>query len=480
MADTKTNTEEKKETHQYTKIFQNALKRYINQDRLTHHTIQNTEQNPYYTPSLFTSMRHSQSKYPALEILEKNLNEAKTETAAQNIIIQHFSDDANKWHHHSFNSYFLDELFKQDKKNWESLWMVFDPRPIVYYKGLLFRGTWVNPKTAFSSGLAANNFSPNLTDYITKMSGAIGVSTTTEFRIAENYALPKMLISPTSNYSDYQEWWLDSHIYVIDYQDIYGINIDATFNARCMLPENSHDITKHEVNTIQSIRNTDIIGAFYVHRDGTIIWYQNPNYTGNLDFRNQIPATYQKCLDEKQVKSATITSISSRSIISATESKVTESKVADELKTLLTRHPRINLEHLDQDLTIYQEQYNNLFTFQKQLFAKTTTELFSIPLKEYILMINSLNINLSAKKALLAEYRLAYKEQTKGSTGAWDSFLRVISVTDNDYYRKQFKTHLLRVIEGQLGTVEFQLGGLKQVQYLTTKNKAQEFKLSVT
>jgi hypothetical protein len=282
-------------------LYQTALNNYIQQTPRTHHTQMNEANHRIYTFGWFSSFRHSRTEYPRLIALKMRLqaDHSAEQLDAKAAIVAHFNDDANKWNHHSFNNYLFDEIKKHaDALEWQNTWLAYDKKPILYYRGILFRGTGAHPTQAFKNGLIESNDSNNLEDYIKDMNGAIGVSTSKLFRVANGYALPN--INPKDEYADI---WHESYIYVIDYQGTRGIDLEQTFNAR------QHSIAaylsglengKAEVNVIEKIEPQHIVGAFYVNRMDQVIWHANPEFDQKRladktpELLKQMPANYKR------------------------------------------------------------------------------------------------------------------------------------------------------------------------------------------
>jgi len=259
----------------YLQIYQQALDHYIAQTERTHPSLIDKNIKKIYPFGFFSRLRHSQKEYVALQHLREQLaQQAEQGIAATQIIRAHFTDKKNKWNNHSFNNYLLDEIRKSvSNETWEKDWQCFDKKPIVYYKGFLFRGTNYPPEKGFHLGLYENNTSKSLEKYIKDMSGAIGISTSKSFDIAHYYALPHINLK-----NEAQQTWYESYIYLIDYQGELGIDLKATFKRRHQILSAFFSANKEEVNVIHSIPAHDIIGAFYVNRSNKINWQRNPDY----------------------------------------------------------------------------------------------------------------------------------------------------------------------------------------------------------
>lgn len=287
---------------QYLEIYKKALSRYINQETRTHYSLADKPENPFFTFGLFSWLRHSREEYPALlklrSILENDTSD--DQAIAFQAVQHHFMDANNKWNHHSFNSYLLDEIHKTcTEEQWQLHWKRFDPTPIVYFQGILFRGTGDLPSVCFKHGLLEKNASSSLNDYIKDMNGSIGVSTTKDFSIAKSYALPR--IDPRH---DTLDSWDESFIYVVDYRQHTGIDLEKTFLQRGQTIRASLSAGKAEVNVIHKIDADQIIGAFYVNRKGNIKWIQNNLYQTKLDshylamLKTHLPAKYYNELSQ--------------------------------------------------------------------------------------------------------------------------------------------------------------------------------------
>lgn len=261
-------------------LYEIALQKYIAQVERTHHTQMSALNHRIYTFGLFSYFRHSCEEYDELKTLRAQLQAdlSDEQINAKLAIIRHFEDKKHRWNNHSFNNYLLDEI-KQSVTDieWQESWNRFDTQPIIYKKGLLFRGTGAKPAHVFKSGMVESNDSRSIDDYIKDMNGAIGVSTSKLFSVAHGYALPN--IDPRKEWVDF---WHESYIYVLDYQGTRGIDLELTFRARgrTIAAYFSGLATgKAEVNVIGSIEPEHVVGAFYVNREGAIRWQVNPGFS---------------------------------------------------------------------------------------------------------------------------------------------------------------------------------------------------------
>lgn len=254
--------------------FKSALSNYLNQTKRTHYSFQSNEKRIYQSDFL-GFFRHSQTVYPAVQELQKKLAEADDE-AAKGIIKLHFMDKKNKWNNYSFNHYLLDELYKvESPEDWEKEWKSFDPNPIVYYQGILFRGSAESTAHCFQYGITESTQSEYLEDYIQDMNGSIGVSTTKSFQVAKNYALPT-IVTRNEVILATKPVWAESFIYVIDFKGKTAIDLEATFKLREKHSSAELSGNKKEVNIVGTVYSEEILGAFYVNRLGKIKWHVNP------------------------------------------------------------------------------------------------------------------------------------------------------------------------------------------------------------
>ena len=257
-----------------------ALQKYLAQAERTHYSLRNKEEERIYTFGFFSWLRHSQTEYPALirlhEQLEKDTSD--DQLPAIRAIKEHFGK--TKWHNHSFNNYLLDEIRSAaNDETWSDVLRLYDKNPIVYYRGILFRGCGTPCSFAFTQGLVEPNTAISLEAYIDHASGSIGLSTSKEFEVAYGYALPQVHLQ-----NDYEPWWHSSYVYVIDYQGDYGIDLEATFKARQQGFAANFAHNKAEINIIKKVSPDDIVGAFYVDREDKVVWHPNPQYKRGLNF----------------------------------------------------------------------------------------------------------------------------------------------------------------------------------------------------
>ena len=291
---------------QFITLYKKALTKYIAQEQRTHYSLAPLPDHPVFSFGIFSWFRHSQEEYPALQSLRASLESdaSHSQCTAINAIKNHFMDANNKWNHHSFNSYFLDEIYQNcTRDEWQHHWQQFDPTPIEYFHGIVFRGTGDSPVDCFRQGLFEKNTSTSINDYIKDMNGSIGLSTSTSFSIAMTYALPR--IDPRH---DTFNSWDQSYIYLIDYNDDYGIDLEKTFLKRGQNIRAGLSADKAEVNIIKHIDASQIIGAFYVDRSDLIKWHHNKNYHSINDeelllkLKNALPTRFYNTMIQQNFR----------------------------------------------------------------------------------------------------------------------------------------------------------------------------------
>lgn len=291
----------------FIEIYEIALQKYIAQVDRTHHTQMSAPNHRIYTFGLFSYFRHSCEEYDELKVLRAQLeaDNSLEQAEARLAVIRHFEDKKHRWNNHSFNNYLLDEIKKSvTDAEWSETWNRFDTQPIIYNKGLLFRGTGAKPDQVFKHGMVESNNSKSIDDYIKDMNGSIGVSTSKLFSVAYGYALPN--IDPRKEWVDF---WHESYIYILDYQGTRGIDLEHTFRARgrnIAAYLSGLKTGKAEVNVIGSIEPTHVVGAFYVNREGVIRWHANPDFNEERareifpQLQASIPASYAAEIEIKK------------------------------------------------------------------------------------------------------------------------------------------------------------------------------------
>lgn len=239
----------------YLDIYFNALDNYISQKR-----------RPGYAPGLFTHLRHSFYEYPALIDFRKILQKAKSKEEQKNTITA-FLTNLNvegKINNHSFTAYLIDELVRSDpESNWEKLY----PKPIVFYQGILYRGTLQKPEDAFANGMTSS-VSKKIEAYCNDTNCSTGVSTSTEKSIAQKY---KTSVFQTAYGAHYEHGYL----YKINYRGHGGVDIIETLKARgqnCRAAIAAH---KQEVNIVGTVKPEDIVGCWGPDDK----WIPNPVYS---------------------------------------------------------------------------------------------------------------------------------------------------------------------------------------------------------
>lgn len=215
---------------------------------------------PGYPNGLFTSLRHSRYEYPAVALLRNRLREAISCSAAKDIIIQHFKKHPN-FHNHSFNTYLVDELrAAYPEEGWEA----FDPKPILFYKGLLFRGTITPQDEAAVEGLRTSALPDDVETLLSPFNGDCGQSASKDFSVALSYADPNIGIGSRRQHRT-------GYVYLIDYKGEKGYDLVETHKKRArgkfsslslfFLPED-----EKEVNIAETISPYDLVCAFKVKR----------------------------------------------------------------------------------------------------------------------------------------------------------------------------------------------------------------------
>lgn len=236
--------------------FQQSLERYTNKEKRG------------YKFGLFTKLRHSFDKNQNILKLESNLQQCSNDTEIMNCILDYFLSDRTKFHNHSFSNYFIDAL----KENIRDIdWDCFNQKKISLYQGIVFRGTSQSKEKIFQNGFSELNRSDFIEDYVKFATGSIGISTSTEFNCARDYALNNKRTNPTR------------YIYVINYRGRGGHDIFETAKARGKKTENYFYRPqiplekKAEVNIKGNIAPQDVVGAWQLNANSAV-WYENPNY----------------------------------------------------------------------------------------------------------------------------------------------------------------------------------------------------------
>lgn len=215
----------------------------------------------------FTNIRHSFDKNQNISKLESDIQQCSNEKEIMNCIIDYFLSDKTKFHNHSFSNYFIDTL-KENIPNIE--WDCFQSKKVSLYQGIVFRGTSQPTHKIFQNGFSELNHSDFLDDYIKSATGSIGISTSTEFNCARDYALNNKRTNPVR------------YIYVINYRGKGGHDIIETIKSRGEKIRN-HFYTKQplekkaEINIKGNISPHDVIGAWELNQDNAV-WHDNPNY----------------------------------------------------------------------------------------------------------------------------------------------------------------------------------------------------------
>ncbi|MFN7095042.1 MAG: hypothetical protein ACK4M7_06730 [Burkholderiales bacterium] len=231
-----------------------------------------------YKLGYFSQIRHSFKQNDKLKQLEKNIKLSQDPKALFNLLIEYFLSKETKYNNHSFSNYFLDALATNNSNGIENNiidWSCFSRQQIIYYKGILFRGTSQKIEKIFNQGFKELTPSNYIPEYLKYRSQTTGISTSTDFNCARTYALNNKRSGSTR------------YIYVINYRNNSGYDLIETGKAR------GHDfnsmfhthrksaLAKAEVNIKGNILPQDIIGAWEFIDSENAKWLDNPNYTNS-------------------------------------------------------------------------------------------------------------------------------------------------------------------------------------------------------
>jgi hypothetical protein len=233
------------------------------------------EERPGYKRGWLSWLRHFNAKNnPVVKKLKDSVEACEQDSQAKEIIEAHFKE--NQFNNHSFSIYLLDELLKNfPTENWAQ----YQPKPVVFFQGTVFRGTQIPPEIVFKHGFSDRNPSKNLDNYISDFNGSVGVSTTKELAIAKSYALPRLRKSDM-DYSDAEPY---GYIYKITCRSNTAIDLEATHIKRNNLLGAKLSKGKAEVNIVGNIKACDVMMAWKVYRDSrpAEILLNEHKYEGN-------------------------------------------------------------------------------------------------------------------------------------------------------------------------------------------------------
>lgn len=249
--------------------------KYLNSFEIAARNYAAQTERPGYKPGWFTWLRHKTKNNPAIKILGEALQKCDSDEGAKKIIELYFQKYTG-FNNHSVASYLLDELLKNfSDENWRQ----YQPKPLVFFQGIVYRGTLVPPSVIFKDGFIDRSPSQNLDDYVSDCNGSVGVSTTTSFSMAKGYALP-LVTAKNVDSVDIQPY---GYIYEINCRSLSAINIAETQSKRgnkfrAMLARG-----KAEVNVIGDIKSCDVMKAWKVYRNTNtpIEIYNNVSYVDN-------------------------------------------------------------------------------------------------------------------------------------------------------------------------------------------------------
>lgn len=204
----------------YSKILANALEKYTKPE----------EHGRGYRLSVFSRMRHSFKINEKISALQKQINELD-DAAARELLKNYLT--TTKLNIHSFGSYLIDELIKDDP-TLAATWKEFDPKPVKYYEDTkpLYRGMRLSEENAlkiFNNGFEYKEAS--VEDLSSTHTWNSGISTTKSFSAALMYAAPVVQDLQAERSLMSGECW----VFQIDSTKLppnSGIDILATHTAR--------------------------------------------------------------------------------------------------------------------------------------------------------------------------------------------------------------------------------------------------------
>jgi hypothetical protein len=241
----------------YTAVFNEAFAAY-----------QAQAQRPGFSTGYFTLFRHSCTLYPAIAQLKIALEKSDSIENAQNIIFDHLSNQQHKNNTHSFNSYLIDALQKNDD---HCDWSYFEKNKVKTYHGTLYRGMSRGPEIIFKEGLSCKDTSCLLNSYRKRTNYSVGISTSKSYDTALDYALKRLMDDNTK----------PIHVYKINYRGGTGVDVKYS-NPQNFFLDKLHQVDwKDEVNIMTSICPEDIVGVYVLKKNGKALcreWIDNPAY----------------------------------------------------------------------------------------------------------------------------------------------------------------------------------------------------------
>lgn len=216
----------------------------------------------------FTNIRHSFHKTQFICHLESRIQQSSNENEFMNVIIDYFLSESGKFHNHSFGNYFLDAL----KENIPQIeWDCFNQKKVSLYQGIVFRGTSQPKEKIFEDGFFELQQSDFVDDYVKTATGSIGISTSTEFNCARDYALNNKRTKPIR------------YVYVIHYRGSGGHDVIETKRIRGEKIKHHFYMKqpleqKAEINIKGNISACDVLGAWELNQQAGATWHDNPNY----------------------------------------------------------------------------------------------------------------------------------------------------------------------------------------------------------
>lgn len=225
---------------------------------------------PGYLFGWLSSFRHSNILYPHIHTLQADLKNASDADQAKSLLQNYFKSPQTKLNNHSFAIYLLDVLSREYP---DEGWDIYYPmeKSIVFYSGILYRGTLQTPDDALENGITSGK-SRSVEDYAHDTNMHTGVSTSKNKKCAGAYQ-DTVLQTPTGAYR------LKGYLYEIDYRGIGGIDIIETLKKRGRNITAAIASHKEEVNVIGTVKPEDIVG--YWDQSGKYI--ANPGYDQNRE-----------------------------------------------------------------------------------------------------------------------------------------------------------------------------------------------------
>lgn len=218
---------------------------------------------PGYTFGWFSWLRHSRKPNARTDELH---NALKNNSNPKETLIRFFSTCNTPMNNHSFATYLLDQLAKNDNTHeWDQYYP--KQKQVLFFYGILYRGSLQSGDDACENGIYEVEHSNRIEDYADDTNRHVGISTSKNKEVAATY---QTTVIPTARGAFHKV----GNLFEINFRRGLGVDIPKTLERRQEIFTKSYSDRKDEVNVLGHIDKEDIKGYW----DNYGIYHPNKNY----------------------------------------------------------------------------------------------------------------------------------------------------------------------------------------------------------